>query len=54
MVASAVAVADRATVYDNSRAATPLEVVAEFVNGAASGTAEWPAWTPAELRAFTP
>jgi len=53
IVAPAVAAADRATVYDNSRAATPLKVVAEFFNGAVSGTADWPAWTPAELRALT-
>jgi predicted ABC-type ATPase len=53
IVVPAVAIADRTTVYDNSRAATPLRVVAEFFNGTVLGTADWPVWTPAELRALT-
>lgn len=50
IVAPAVAASDRATVYDNSRAATPFRIIAEFFNGAALGTADWPPWTPLELR----
>jgi predicted ABC-type ATPase len=53
VVVPAVAIADRATVYDNSRAATPLRVGAECFNGTILGTADWPVWTPAERRALT-
>ncbi len=51
IVAPAVAAADRATAYDNSRAATPFRVVAELFNATAVGTTDWPARMPAELRA---
>lgn len=52
ILAPAVAAADRTTVYDNSRAATPFRVVTEFFKGAALGTTGWPAWTPPELLAL--
>lgn len=52
LVASAVRQADRATVYDNSRAAVPFRVVAKFFNGAPLAAPAWPTWAPAELRAL--
>lgn len=52
LLASAVRQADRATVYDNSRAAVPFRVVAEFFNGAPLAAPAWPTWVPAELRAL--
>lgn len=46
----AIAIVDEAHVYDNSRAATPLQRVATFVDGQLSGEPDWPTWTPQELR----
>lgn len=46
----AIAVADEAYVYDNTRAAEPFRRVAAFVDGHVVGTPDWPAWTPADLR----
>lgn len=37
-------------VYDNSRARQPYRPVAHFVDGRLVRPADWPAWTPAELR----
>jgi predicted ABC-type ATPase len=51
LVAAAVPVADRTTFYDNSRALTPYRVVAAYERGRLIGTTNWPAWTPAALRA---
>jgi predicted ABC-type ATPase len=51
LVASAIGVVDAATVYDNSRAATPFRVVASFEHGAVVGRTDWPAWTPEALLA---
>lgn len=48
LVAQAVALADRAVVYDNSRVAGPAKV-AEFYGGLAIGAAPWPEWTPEPL-----
>ena len=50
LVASAIGVVDAATVYDNSRAATPFRVVASFEHGSVVGKTDWPAWTPEALR----
>lgn len=50
LVASALGRADRATVYDNSRAAVPFRLVAEFFNGAPLTAPAWPEWVPSELR----
>ena len=50
IVAQAVVAADRATVYDNSRADTPFVVVAEFFSGTVAADAAWPVWAPLELR----
>jgi predicted ABC-type ATPase len=48
-VRNAIALADEAWVYDNSRAATPLRVIAQFVAGQPAGVMAWPSWTPADI-----
>lgn len=50
LVAAAIGVVDAATVYDNSRAATPFRVVASFEHGSVVGKTDWPVWTPEALR----
>ncbi len=47
LVAGALAIADEATVYDNSRGS--FLVVARYFSGRPAGTPNWPAWTPPEL-----
>lgn len=37
-------------VYDNSRAKTPLRLIARYDHGVVVGKAIWPSWAPAELR----
>ena len=49
-VADAIRLADETIVYDNSRAAHPFRPVATFLGGRLVGQAEWPDWTPDELR----
>jgi predicted ABC-type ATPase len=49
----ALAMADDAWVYDNSSAATPLRLVARYVQGELAGTPTWPTWVPAEFTALT-
>lgn len=49
LVAQARGIADRATFYDNSRAAAAFRVVARYERGQPSGRPDWPAWTPTEL-----
>lgn len=46
LLKNAVTVADDATVYDNSRAATPFCVIARYRDGAAEHEAAWPRWSP--------
>jgi predicted ABC-type ATPase len=46
----AILLADETFVYDNSRAAHPFRRVASFSQGRLVGTADWPGWTPKELR----
>jgi predicted ABC-type ATPase len=46
----AVAVADDAFIYDNSRAATPYRLIATYTHGQLLGDARWPDWTPTALR----
>ena len=46
----AIALADEAYVYDNSRAARPFRRVAAFSGGRLVGAASWPDWAPDELR----
>lgn len=48
LVASAVARADTATFYDNSRATGP-EIVAQFAGGTVVGDPAWPPWAPEVL-----
>ncbi|RRQ27355.1 ATPase [Rhodococcus sp. Eu-32] len=50
LVRSAIAVVDRAVVYDNSTARAPFRTVARFDRGRLIGNADWPEWTPAALR----
>jgi predicted ABC-type ATPase len=50
LVASAISLVDGTTVYDNSRARTPFQIVASFDRGYVVGKANWPAWTPDVLR----
>lgn len=49
LVATARDLADRATFYDNSRAARPFRVVATFERGRLVGESAWPVWTPRAL-----
>jgi predicted ABC-type ATPase len=49
LVQRAIAIADRAVVYDNTRAARPFRVVAEYARGVPIGAVDWPSWTPVEL-----
>lgn len=51
-VAATVPVVAEAVVYDNSRSATPLRVVARFERGTLVGAADWPPWAPGELTAL--
>jgi predicted ABC-type ATPase len=53
LAAQAIAITDRAVVYDNSRPAGPV-IVAEFTYGLPTGVLSWPDWTPAPLRAVAP
>jgi predicted ABC-type ATPase len=41
--------AERTHVYDNSRAATPLRLIASYERGQLVGSADWSAWIPVEL-----
>ena len=49
-VRDAIALADEAYVYDNSRAARPFRRVAAYSGGRLVGAGSWPEWTPSELR----
>lgn len=49
LVATARDLADRATFYDNSRAARPFRVVATYERGRLVGEPAWPSWTPKTL-----
>ena len=50
LVAEARALAERTYIYDNSRAATPLRLVASYERGELVGSTDWPAWTPDALK----
>lgn len=52
LVAQAFPRCEHATVYDNS-ASTGPRIIAQFTDGHLVGEATWPAWTPADLRAYT-
>jgi len=53
LVARAVALADTATVYDNSAVSGP-RIVAQFSGGEIVGAPSWPRWTPKVLRSRWP
>jgi predicted ABC-type ATPase len=48
LVVTAMALADNATVYDNSQRKGP-RIVAQLSGGVLVGSASWPAWTPESL-----
>jgi predicted ABC-type ATPase len=50
LIVQARSLVERTFVYDNSRAATPLRLIATYEYGLLVGSADWPAWTPADLR----
>lgn len=52
LVASAIEIADTATVYDNSRRDGP-RIVAQMTAATVIGAPTWPAWTAEALRAFS-
>lgn len=51
-VARAIRLAEQARAYDNTMAATPFRVIAEFERGAVLWS-DWPHWTPDELARLT-
>jgi predicted ABC-type ATPase len=51
LIVQARSLAERTHGYDNSRAATPFRLIATYEYGLLVGSADWPAWTPADLRA---
>jgi predicted ABC-type ATPase len=53
LIAEAIAVSDIATIYDNSRLRGP-RIVVQVSGGDIVGSADWPVWTPAELRSRWP
>lgn len=50
LIVQARSLVERTHVYDNSRAATPLRLIATYEYGLLVGSADWPAWTPVDLR----
>ncbi len=54
LVRQAVALADETEVRDNSRAKSAFRLVARYHGGELVGSADWPPWTPPELRVRTP
>lgn len=53
LVVEAIGIADECFVYDNSSAKNAHRVMATFMMGRLIGSANWAAWTPAQLRALT-
>lgn len=49
-IAEAVKIADRAEVFDNSKANVPFSRCASFQYGTLIGEADWPNWTPEPLK----
>lgn len=54
LVAEAIAVADVALVYDNTRIKPAFRLVATFDHGALVGATDLPQWAPAALRQLVP
>jgi predicted ABC-type ATPase len=50
LVRQAIRLADETEVRDNSRAKAPFRLVARYHRGELAGLADWPPWTPPELR----
>lgn len=50
LVRRAIDLTDEAEVLDNSRAGAPFRKVARFQKGEPIGDADWPSWTPDDLR----
>ena len=53
LIANAIALADTATVYDNTRLRGP-RITAQLSGGDIVGSPAWPAWTPEPLRSRWP
>ena len=51
LVRQGIALVEQATVMDNSRARQPFRRVARFENGTLLAPADWPPWTPGDLKA---
>ncbi|MCU0295762.1 MAG: zeta toxin family protein [Candidatus Nanopelagicales bacterium] len=49
LVVQARVLAERTYVYDNTLAATPLQLIASYEYGLLVGSPDWPVWTPVEL-----
>lgn len=50
LIAEAIPQADGTLVYDNTRVRPAFRLVASFERGSPIGVADWPPWTPMELR----
>lgn len=50
LLSEAIRIVEETEVLDNSSAKTPFRVVARYSRGVLQGSAEWPPWTPKELR----
>ena len=50
LVRQAIPLADEAEILDNSRAAAPFRRIARYTRGRRIAAADWPVWTPPELR----
>jgi predicted ABC-type ATPase len=50
LLSEATRIVEETEVLDNSSAKTPFRVVARYSRGVLQGSAEWPPWTPKELR----
>ncbi len=53
LVRMAIGRAFEAQILDNSRARTPFRLVARYRQGQQIGAADWPPWTPTDLRRTT-
>lgn len=49
-IATAIGLVDTAYVYDNTSSTRAFRRIATYVNGSLIGAADWPSWTPSELR----
>ena len=49
-LATAIALADEAHIYDNTRADAPFRLIATYLYGQLTTPPAWPTWTPDDLR----